>query len=142
MATLPRFSLRGRWYLEQGQPYPWTAWANENLTIMMGNVTKATKFSFKVVAKNHLGPLPPNYPYFNLNVYQGYFNAGNGSGVFRQQLLGSMRISASANWRVGNFTAVVAPHPRRAITFVWTNDKYKQGVYDSNIMFRSVEVTP
>ncbi|HPB83188.1 MAG TPA: hypothetical protein PK200_14210 [Spirochaetota bacterium] len=132
----------GRWYESseqkgkgkgeaKGQQGIYTNWANENLYLNVRNNCKAGWFKLSVQAGNHGSlSLPDFYTNFNLTVRNENTS----------RYLGGMLIKAQDNgWQWGDMLVYLEKGDTR-LNLLWTNDAYKENVYDANIEIKQVKL--
>lgn len=141
IATTPEFKGQGRWYAEGGNL--WTPYANQLLNVFCGAQDQPGRYYVRATARNH-GVMPPNYTHFEVDVH--VLGLASRTEAVDLGKLGAaqarLRIPAATDFRVG---AVAVDLPAAAsvqLVLVWLNDAYSQGVYDANIEFRAVTLSP
>jgi len=138
--TLTLDSSDGRWFESseqkgkgqaKGQQGIFTNWANQNLYLNVRNNCKAGWFKLRVQAGNHgtLG-LPDFYTNFNLTLRNENTD----------RYVGGMLIKAKDNgWQWGDMLVYLDKGDTR-LNLLWTNDAYKENVYDANIEIKQVQL--
>ena len=124
------------WRTMDDAPAVWTAWNGKRLTFSVtlpDDHSSADQYRLGLTAMNARGPLPGGYDSFNVQTKVG------------GQSVGTMKVAASdTEWNttwidlgsIAGAAGSVVP-----VQFMWTNDKYKKGVYDANIAYGGVQIS-
>ncbi len=118
---------QGRWF-QDGKKGFYTFWARQTLLLKVRGNCEAGWYKLMVKATNTRGPLPDFYSNFNLNVQD------NISGRTK----GGMLIKAKDNGYHMGQMYVYLEAGDTDLNLMWTNDAYKKGVYDANILIADV----
>ncbi|MCB1172856.1 MAG: hypothetical protein KDK39_04795, partial [Leptospiraceae bacterium] len=109
-----------------------TYWKNQPLKVRIKLKPACRQYRWaklSVIARNINGPLPDFYHNFNVEVRRG--NKG--------KVLGAMTIPA-ADQQYHSGSIYVRIRPANTFWLLWTNDAWKEGVYDANINIKSVKL--
>jgi hypothetical protein len=118
---------QGRWYKDDKKGL-YTFWARQTLLLKVRGNCEAGWYKLQVKATNTRGPLPDFYTNFNLNIQD------NVSG----QTKGGMLIKAKDNGYHMGQVYIYLPVGDTDLNLSWTNDAYKKGEYDANILIADV----
>ncbi|HNX23382.1 MAG TPA: hypothetical protein PKG60_05000, partial [Spirochaetota bacterium] len=118
-------SMDGRWFFENKSAY--TFWSNQVIGYTFKNLEEG-EYEVTITAKNYDSlPLDKNYKEFNVEVDSDYDSA-------------TMNIRADdKNWNHEKVTMNFAEGDT-TLFVTWTNDSYKEGEYDSNIMIKTISI--
>lgn len=102
-----------------------TYWANQTIGYCFNDL-KPGMYEVRVKAKNYGSTgLPPNYNEFKVNVAADGISNG-------------INIKASDTKYHSSVALLDLRGGDTVVNLTWTNDKWKKGVYDANIMYRKV----
>ncbi len=119
--------IKSRYGVNRFQDGIWTAWANQVLFVN-ARVEKTGWYRLRIVAKNIFGPLPDFYSHFNVQVT----NETSGKDI------GGVLVKATDTSNQANGLWVSLEQGDNKLKLMWTNDAYRQGVYDANINIRKI----
>jgi len=117
--------MDGRWFFDNKAAY--TFWANQVIGYTFKNLEEG-EYEVTITAKNYDSlPLDKNYKEFNVEIDSDYDSA-------------TMNIKADdKNWNHEKVTMNFA-EGSTTLYLTWANDSYKENVYDSNIMIKSISI--
>lgn len=118
-------SMDGRWFFDKQCAY--THWSGQEIGYTFKNLEEGVyEIEIEVMNEGTL-PLPKDYKEFKLDVESDYDSA-------------DMAIDASdRKWTKGKIN-MNFPEGTSTVYLTWTNDSYKEGSYDANIMIKSISV--